>query len=154
MMRKLKFFLAPFLMLSCTSNYKSQDSKIQSIDSIINAYSKTIHRVITDTIYSKNDTIIKNYQFDEQRKLLLIYEEETGKNDKFLIYVANDSLIKIVIKNSNPNSSDDQAAAYYVEKDSVIKKNETRFKMDDIKTFIKNQKENIVLFNDKLSRHL
>jgi hypothetical protein len=69
---------------------------------------------VTDTAYLKDDTIYTHYHYDEPVKLLLIYIEETATGNKYVSYVSNDSLIKVVVENRNPNYLSDDAAVYYI----------------------------------------
>ena len=151
-MRILLFFSV--FLVSCNSSSNNQASKIQYINSIVNDYSQLIHRVVTDTTYLKDDTIYTHYEYDKPIKLLSIHIEETATNNKYISYVTNDTLIKIVLNNRNPNYSSDQTAAYYIDNDIVIKKEETRDKLEDIQKFISAQKRNIQFFKDTLGTHL
>jgi hypothetical protein len=149
-----KFFLL-ISLFSCNSNQYNQASKIRYIDSIVHNQSEfVIQRVVTDTTQFKDDTIYTNYEYDKPPKLLRIYIEKTATTNKYISYFNNDTLIKIVVMNRNPNYSSDEVAAYYIDNDSVFHKIETRDKIEDIKNFILEQKRNLKYFNDSLTKKL
>lgn len=150
-MRIRSFFL--IFLISCNSNADNKELKIESIDSVV-FQSNLIHHIITDTTFLEADTIYTCYEYDKPNKLKSIDIEETATTNKYVSYINNDTLIKIVVNNRNPNYSSDQAAAYYIDHDEVIKKKETRGKLEDIQKFINDQKKNIRFFKDTLTARL
>ena len=138
---------------SCNSD-DNKIAKIQYIDKLTDDHSSLINRVFTDTSITKNDTIYTQYHYDNSTKLTIIYIEETATDNKYVSYINNDSLIKITVKNRNPNYISDDAASYYIDNDSVFHKVETRGKLEDLNKFIFDQKRNIKFFKDSLTKKL
>ena len=148
-----KRLLILLVFCSCNSN-DSKTQRIQDIDRLTDNHSAVANRVIVDTTVANNDTLYTQYHYDNSAKLTLISIEETATINKYLSYIDNDSLIKITINRRDPNHSSDEAASYYLIKDSVFHKVETRGKLGDLNKFILDQKRNIKYFNDSLSQKI
>ena len=147
--------LGVFVLFSagCNDKIANHDHQILYIDSIVWSQN-LIHKIVKDTTILTKDTVYTSFMYDRPAKLVTIYIEETTTTKVYECSIFNDTLIKLEVKDPTVNYPSGLVAAYYFDKNVLIKKIEYDWKLEDFPNLISGQRKKIQFFREILAKKI